>query len=72
MRGGNISTGTHHEEILRKTTHRHSRSNFGPAYYRGHPPVYPANSNVSSLVVQGVGRVISQRTNRAGRVACGE
>ena len=76
MHGVNISTGSHHEEILRKTAHRHSRNNFGPAYYCSHPPLYPANSNVSSLVVQGVGSLIgvsiTHRTNRAGRVACGE
>lgn len=76
MHGGNISTGSHHEKILRKTARRRSRCNSGAAYYRGHTPFYPAGRHVSSLLVQGVGSLIgvsiTHRTNRAGRVACGE
>lgn len=46
------------------------------SYQCGHSSVYPASRHVSSLVVQSlgclIGASITHRTNRAGRVACGE
>lgn len=64
------------KKLYEKTPGRSAGGHFGSAYHCGHSSVYPASRHVSSLVVQSlgclIGASITHRTNRAGRVACGE